>query len=304
MWPSYRFTGYKATMGESLSRIGLVVHPSRNLDTALDSLRRWAGEHDVEVVQVAVDGQERRVADERPAEDCDLIAAIGGDGTMLAAIRADALAGRPAMGIACGSLGVLTTVGAEDVSMALDRFTAGDWIAHRVPALEVVRDGAETLTAVNDVAVVRGGQGQVMTSAEIDGVLYARFVGDGFVVSTPIGSSGYTLAAGGPLLSPGATAFSLTPLAAHGGCIPAIVVGEESTLRLEVVPGYDGIRLELDGRMVEPPAPEAGALTIDLRCDAATLVQLEDQPPILAGLRRRGIILDSPRVTARDRREA
>src|SRR4051794_18526305 len=100
MRPSYRFRGYKATMGESLSRVGLVVHPTRELDAALNSLRRWAEEHDVEVVQVAVDGQERRVADVRDAEDCDLIAAIGGDGTMLAAIRAAALADRPAMGIA------------------------------------------------------------------------------------------------------------------------------------------------------------------------------------------------------------
>jgi NAD+ kinase len=165
-----------------------------------------------------------------------------------------------------------------------------------------VRDGADTLTAVNDVAVTRRGQGQVMTSAEVDGVLYARFVGDGFVVSTPIGSSGYTLAASGPLLAPGTTAFALTPLAAHGGCIPPLVIGAGSRLRLEVEPGYGGIRLELDGRMVEPE-PEPDALTVGLRPDAATLVGLDDEAPILTGLRRRGIVMDSPRVVARDARE-
>jgi NAD+ kinase len=161
-------------------------------------------------------------------------------------------------------------------------------------------DDSDPLVALNDVAITRQGQGQVATSAEVDGVLYARFVGDGFVVTTPLGSSGYTLAAGGPLLAPGGNAFALTPLAKHGGCVPALVIGAESRLVLEVEPGYGGVRLEHDGRPIEP---EAEKLAITLRSEAATVVGLEGQQPILTGLRRKKLIMDSPRVLAREARD-
>jgi NAD+ kinase len=288
--------------GESLTRIGVVVHPNRSLDRALDALRGWADEHDVELAQVRVEGNDREVAEEREVDDCDLVAAVGGDGTMLAAIRAAATAGRPVLGIACGSLGVLTSVTADDTAAALDRFAAGDWTARPIPALHIGRDGGEDLLAVNDLAITRRAQGQVMATVEVDGELYARFVGDGFVVTTPIGSSGYTLAAGGPLLAPGSASFALTPLAAHGGCIPPLVLGEGSKLRVEVEPGYGGIKFELDGRLSEAD-PDQGELTISLRPDAATLVGLDGQDSVLRGLRRKRLLMDSPRVLARDQRE-
>ena len=289
-------------MADELSTIGVVVHPARDIDEPLDAVRRWAGEHGVEFVQVKADGQEREVAEQRSAEDCDLVVAIGGDGTMLGAIRAAAIARRPVLGVACGSLGVLTTVTADDAADALDRFASGDWEAKPIPALDVAREGEDTLTAVNDVAITRRDQGQVTTTVEIDGVLYARFVGDGFVVTTPIGSSGYTLAAGGPFLAPGARAFALTPLAAHGGSIPPVVLGEDSRLGLEVEPGYGGVKFELDGQMWEAD-PERGSLTITLRPEAATLVALDGHGSVLRGLRHRRLVMDSPRVLARDQRE-
>src|SRR3954447_13457894 len=79
-----------AMAATSLSRIGVVVHPNRSIDHALDALRGWADEHGVGLAQVRVDGNDREVAEPTDAQDCDLVAAIGGDGTMLAAIRAAA----------------------------------------------------------------------------------------------------------------------------------------------------------------------------------------------------------------------
>ena len=289
-------------MTESLSRIGVVVHPSRSIDSALSALREWADEHDVDVAQVPVEGNDREVAELRDAEDCDLVAAIGGDGTMLAAIRAAASVGRPVLGIACGSLGVLTTVTADGAASALDRFASGDWEARPIPALEIEREDGDPLRAVNDLAITRRAQGQVTATVEVDGDLYARFVGDGFVVTTPIGSSGYTLAARGPFLAPGTKAFALTPLAAHGGTIPPVVLGHGSRLSIEVEPGYGGIKFELDGRLTELEA-DRGSLAISLRPEAATLVGLEGEDSILQGLRRKRLLMDSPRVLARDQRD-
>src|SRR4051795_10649870 len=92
----------------SFDRIGLAVHPRRNLDGALATIREWAEENGTEVIQVTSPGQEREVAPVGDAADCDLVVALGGDGTALAALRAAAPCDRPVLGVACGSLGALT----------------------------------------------------------------------------------------------------------------------------------------------------------------------------------------------------
>ena len=185
---------------ETTSRLGVVVHPARNIDPPLRALLGWAGNRGVDVVQVPVAGQHREVAEQGDANDCDLIVSIGGDGTTLAAIRAAVTADRPVLGVACGSLGALTTVPASGVLRALDRFSRRDWLPRLLPALEVNREKAASLFALNDIAIIRAAEGQVRVTARVDGVLYCRLAGDGCIVSTSTGSSAYTLAAGGPLL--------------------------------------------------------------------------------------------------------
>jgi NAD+ kinase len=208
--------------------VGVVVHPSRDIERPLDRLRGWAADHGVSVVQVPVPGQQRSVAEPGDVSRCDLLVSIGGDGTMLATIRAAMAADRPVLGVTCGSLGVLTTVTADDLHTALDRFSAGDWIARRVPGLTVTRDDGPNLLAVNDVCVVRDGIGQVRVTSHVDGVLFTRLAGDGCIVSTALGSSAYGLAAGGPLLMPDADAYALTPLATHGGSRQPLVIAASS----------------------------------------------------------------------------
>ena len=278
-----------------MSQIGLVVHPSRAIDGPLDALKRWAGGREVSVVQVRDSGQRRQVAVEGDGADCDVIVSIGGDGTTLAALRAGARAGRPVLGVACGSLGVLTAVAAHGIDGALERFSGGDWVPRPLPALDITGGGTRARFALNDAAIVRGGGGQLRLAASIDGILFARLAGDGCVVSTPIGSSAYALAAGGPLLTPDAEAFLLTPLPTHGGYHPPLVVSSASTVELEVRGGYGGSRLEMDGQVVEN---ELGRLKVEYRPAAATLVGFVDQEPFLTGLRRRNILTDSPRILA------
>ena len=288
-----------------LNRLGLVVHPQRQLQLALDTVQRWSDERGVEVVQVPAAGQDRAVAEPGDPEDCDAILALGGDGTTLAALRTGALARRPVLGVACGSLGALTAVTAPDLADALDRLAAGDWTERKLPALAVASDGADPWTGVNDLVLVRQGAGQVSVEVRVDGELFIRFAGDGLVVATQLGSSAYTLAAGGPVLAPGGSGLVLTPLAPHGGCCPPLVAGPDSTVTVLLDPGHGGARIELDGRIhdrVEQHAPRT--LTVALRPDHATLVMLGGEETMLAGLRRRRVIIDSPRMLARDDRGA
>jgi NAD+ kinase len=280
--------------------LGLVVHPSRSVDDPLRLVREWTEQHGVDVVQVPAAYSQRRVAEEGEAADSDLIVSIGGDGTTLAALRSAALAGRPVLGIACGSLGALATVAVPDVTRSLERFSRGEWEPREFPALGVTRPDGEPLFALNDVAVVRAGGGQVRVSAHVDGGLYARIAGDGAIVSTPIGSSGYTISAGGPLLATGLDGFVFTPLPKHGGFVPPLVIPAESVLELEVGAGFGGARLEVDGQVA---ADRVQSLTVRWRDEAATMVSFPDQETLTAGLRRRRIILDSPRVAADTERE-
>ena len=278
-------------------RLGVVLHPSRNVDVPLEALREWASKHGVGVVQVPVGVEQREVPEQGDAASCDLIVSIGGDGTTLAAIRVAAAADRPVLGVACGSLGVLTTVPAERIVQALERFDRREWRPSRLPALEAVREDGERLIAFNDIVIVRSGEGQIRVSTLVDGVLFGRLAGDGCIVSTPIGSSGYALAAGGPLLAPQADAFLWTPLSTHGGSCPSLVVQSESVLELHAIAGHGGARLEIDGQVADT---RVGSLTITLRAGVATVVGFADQESLIASLRRRRIIMDSPRILAEE----
>ena len=279
------------------SCIGLVVHPTRSLEEPLGTLRNWAERNGVDLVQISGFAHQQQVADRGNPMTCELIVSVGGDGTTLAALHAGIEAHRPVLGIACGSLGVLTTVSVDGIGEALDRFSAGDWIAKSMAALDVKREAGAPLVALNDLVVIRAGEGQVRIAATVDGALFARMSGDGCVVSTPVGSSAYTLSAGGPLIVPGTDAFVFTPLAPHGGFCPPFVVPAGSELTLDTAAGYGGARLELDGQVADS---HMGKMTITMRPDAATVVKFDDQEPLIAGLRRRGIIADSPRILADD----
>jgi NAD+ kinase len=280
--------------------LGLVVHPSRNVDRALAALREWAGGHGFHTVQVPVPGEQRDVAEERDAGSCELVVAVGGDGTMLAAMHAAAAAERPVLGVACGSLGVLTSVGVSGIATALERWIVGDWTERPMPALEFDCDGTGAV-AFNDVVIARHGEGQVRVVAFADGVLFNRFAGDGCVVSTPLGSSGYTIAAGGPLLAPDVDGFVLTALNVHGGSLAPLVLNGGSVLELDVNPGYGGARIEVDGHVRDLPV---SVLTVRFAPAAVTVVGFDDQESVLTGLRRRRILADSPRIVAEDERSA
>jgi NAD+ kinase len=282
-----------------LRQLGLVVHPKRQLDAVLEQVGTWASAHGVEVGQVRVAGQTREVAEPADPAACDLLVAIGGDGTTLAALHEGAAASRPVLGIACGSVGALTSVAAEEATSALDQVADGRWTAVDVPGLDVRWDDGPGTFAINDLTIIRNGPGQVVVSVSVDDVLYAGVAGDGLVVATPLGSSAYTMAAGGPILAAGAEGMAVTPLAPHGGSCPPLVAGMDSRLSLTVQPGHGGVRYEIDGR---PISAEAHDLTVGMQADYSTLVRLADEEPRLTGLRRRGLVLDSPRVLVREAR--
>jgi NAD+ kinase len=282
-----------------IDRIGVVVHPHRPLERALETLRAWTAANGADAVQIPIRGQERVVAPAGEAASCDLVLALGGDGTTLAALHAAAPHRLPVLGIACGSLGALTATSADATEEALTKFAAGAWHRRILPGIGVSADGSEPHHAINDLVVGRKGANQVVVGVHVDGELYVRFAGDGVVLSTPLGSSAYTMAAGGPMLAAGTEAIVVTPVAAHGGSAPPLVVAATSTVTIEIEGGFGGARIEFDGQFTDL---EPRVLTTSWCADYATLVRFDEAESAFAGLRRRRILMDSPRVVAREER--
>ena len=220
---------------------------------------------------------------------------------MLSALRASAPANAPVLGVACGSLGALTAIAADRLADALDRVRVGDWTPRRLPALAIHPADAPDEWALNDFVVARRGAGQVLADLYVDDELYVRLAGDGLVVATALGSSAYSMAAGGPVLVAGTPAVVCTPLAMHGGQAPPLVVPVSSTVGVEVHPSHAGFEIQTDGH--ENPLT-AASYRLSLHDQKVTLVSFGELRLGIAGLRERRLIADSPRVLARDDRMA
>src|SRR4051812_27996673 len=275
------------------TRVALVVHPTRAVAKACATVERWAAQHALELVQAHIGAGTDAVT---PG---DLVVALGGDGTVLAALRASAAAGAPVLGVACGSLGVLSAVAVERLAASLERVWAGDWTARMLPAVAIeVADGPDAW-AVNDFVVLRRGAGQVIVELSIDDELYVRLAGDGLIVASPLGSTAYSMAAGGPVLAADSAAFVCTPVAMHGGSAPPVVVPAGAKITLQVHPGFGGFGVQIDGHALPSVAP---VYRLTLHRDKVTLVSFDEPGRWIAGLRQRQLILDSPRVLARDAR--
>ncbi len=282
-----------------MERVGVLVHPTRPAQNAVDILHRWTEERCLQLVQIPA-GEQPSVAPAGGVSACDLVVALGGDGTTLKALHAAARTATPVLSIACGSLGVLTNVPESELRAALDRFATGSWLPRHLPALDVNADGEHAAWAINDLVLARRGGTQLMVEVCVNSDLYARIAGDGIVVATPMGSSAYSMAAGGSLLAAGTNAFVCTPLAMHGGCAPPLVVSDDQEVTIEIHAGHGGFELEVDGFLVETAAHR---FSVSSEHSYATLVALDRSHDGLQWLRDRGLISDSPRVIAQENQE-
>lgn len=282
-----------------MQRVGVVVHPTRDVSDAVEVLRRWTDERGLELVQVTA-GEQPPVAEIGDVGSCDLIAALGGDGTVLKALHAAHDTGTPVLGVAYGSLGALSAVPHSELQSGLERFAAGDWSAQGLPALRLGSAEGRLAAAINDVVILRGGGTQLILDLRVEGELYARLAGDGIVIATPLGSSAYSMAAGGPVLAADANVFICTPLAMHGGCAPPVVVSDQRNVTVDVHPSVGGFEVAVDGFKLANESDR-----FEVACDGAyaTLVGLDGSRGGMTRLRERGLIADSPRIVGEGSRD-
>ncbi len=246
-----------------VARVGLVLHPHRDVRDALERVRAWALAGGI---ALAGDGDESRLPpevercpDDGLADGSDLVLALGGDGTMLGALRRAAPRGVPVLGANLGRLGYLTEVDGEHLEEALEALGAGTFAVEERFALRATwkQDGRPlAAVAYNDVVLSRiPGRGQAALGLRVDGQLLVRYASDGVIAATPAGSTAYSFAAGGPLVSPQTRAMIVTPDAPHGLFNRAVVLGAEERLSVDVLPSSAPVALEVDGRLVAQVEP-------------------------------------------------
>jgi NAD+ kinase len=270
-------TGSAAT--PAVKRIAVVLRPERDLNRALEEIRAWAATAGVALVGAAEeprlpDGIERRPADAL-ACGCDLMLALGGDGTMLGALRLAAPHDVPVLGVNLGRLGYLTEVDAAHLQKALAVLARGEYAVESRTGLALgPRGDAGEEIAFNDVVLSRvPGRGQAALALRIDGELLVRYASDGVIAATPQGSTAYAFAAGGPLVSPRAPGMIVMPDAPHGLFNRAVVLAERERLGIEVLPTSAPVSLEVDGRLLGHG--EAGAtFEIHAHPDAVRVVRV------------------------------
>jgi len=196
----------------------------------------------------------------RHMPNVDLLVTLGGDGTMLRAARMGARHQVPMLGVKMGRLGFLAEVSPEQWQEPLAAVIAGHyWVEERlmvhvrVEQMHGLGAAPQVLCdydALNDVVLSRGDLARVMRiSAQLDGGYLTTYTCDGLIISTPTGSTGYALAVHGPILPPEARNILVIPIAPHLSMDRAVVLPEETEVRLQALPGYTPV-LTVDGQVM------------------------------------------------------
>ena len=226
----------------------------------LAELIAWMADEGHSAVVTREDGvcpQGAEIVSESTIGGLDLLVVLGGDGTMLRASRVVADTGTPVLGINLGQLGFLAGFAPAEARDALRDALAGRLRVEDRSRLAVtlLRPGGERFdrTALNDAVVHQGAMARIVHAmAWIDDLFVAEYRADGLIAATPTGSTAYNMAAGGPILIPGAAGMTLTPICAHSLTNRPLVVPAASIIRLELGGGARDVVLTVDGQWAVP----------------------------------------------------
>ncbi len=188
------------------------------------------------------------------ARDVDLLLVFGGDGTMLHAARQIAGSKTPILGVNIGSLGFLTAVPSDKIAEALKLVWAGEFTFESralIEATGVCHQKKIRAIALNDIVITRGAVSRLIAlDVSVNGELITRYRCDGLIVSSPTGSTAYSLAAGGAIVLPTADVFALTPICPHALSNRSIILPLAATIRVKAINTQPAAFLNADGQIV------------------------------------------------------
>ena len=269
-----------------MKRIGILYHPMIDAAYSLaGKLEEFLASRGVSVwLCSAWEGEKARAQVNNP----DLILSIGGDGTILRVAQAVVPCPIPITGVNLGKLGFMTELSADEAMAKLPALLAGEgWIDERA-LLEAELAGEESspFYALNDVVVARGAAARtVRIEASIDGEALTTYRGDGVIVATATGSTGYSLAAGGPILHPQAKEFLLLPILPHLSSAYTLVLPSTAVVTLRVSAAYQA-SLSIDGH-INLPISSGAVVTVKHSSITTRFLRIHPETSFYGSLEKR-----------------
>ncbi len=264
----------------------VISKPSKpELEHIAPKLLEWFNRHDYQVwldreTAVYVDGHPAVDRDQIAAKRPDFVVVLGGDGTLLSAARAVALAGIPILGVNLGSLGFLTEVPLSELYPTLDALHESRCAVESRSMLHcnLLRGGALVAhyDALNDAVVNKAAIARLASfDLFIDGALVTNYKADGLIISTPTGSTAYSLAALGPILMPDVDTFVVTPVCPHSLTHRPLVVRDSARIEVLIRCTDKEVYLSIDGQ-VGMPVCDGDRLTCRRSEHSVKLLRLAD----------------------------
>jgi NAD+ kinase len=244
-----------------IKTVGIISRPRReDVARVVPPLVKWLQAHGAEVIcdSETSDCIQPLAAQTRKREDIpgciDLLIVLGGDGTLLSAARLTAERRVPILAVNLGGLGFLTTVSQDELYSILEELFSGK---HRVSErvmldAEIIRGGTviRRQIALNDAVLNKAALARIMDlELRVDGEYVTTYKSDGLILSTPTGSTAYSLAAGGPIVYPTVEAFVVSPICPHTLTNRPIVIPDSATIEIDFKAEDDAVFLTLDGQI-------------------------------------------------------
>jgi len=247
----------------TVARVGLIANPDKIASRQL--IRRTARMIEKHGRAVLADSGTARMADlsvstfpdiTALAREVDLLLVFGGDGTMLSAARSVAGLATPILGVNIGSLGFLTEIASARVAEELPAIWEGNFTIEERSLIEVtglVANDELFQVALNDFVVSRGATSRLIElEVQVNGETLTNYRADGLIISSPTGSTAYSLAAGGAIVSPKAEVLTLTPICPHTLSNRSVIVSSDSVIQVKVLSQKLEIFLTADGQVQLP----------------------------------------------------
>ena len=245
-----------------------------------EQVRIFFSERGIECVVLLDDFTEKTSYESVLRDDMECAVVLGGDGTLIHVARKLAEKKIPVFGINMGNLGFLTHADSGKAKAALEFLIAGEYCIEERMMLEASVDGQEFGTALNDVVLTRNGFSRIISvGIFVNGKPVCNYRGDGVIVATPTGSTGYNLSAGGPVVAPKTELFLITPICPHSLSARSILLSAEDELHIvikeEKKTQDEEAILTLDGQRAKDLAAE-DTIVIRKSEKKAYFIQLDD----------------------------
>ncbi len=256
--------------------IGFVIKPHEKVKSfllkSLKIIKELGAEYKLEKAAAEMIGENGGIDRSKISENSDLIVLIGGDGTFLSIAGSAAKNGIPVAGFNLGTLGFLTELDKDDLKNELTKLLYGKLKISERKMIRV-KIGGQKFLALNDAVVTKGDIARIIKlNLKINDDNVTSLRADGLIISTPTGSTAYSLSAGGPIVDPVVNGIVITPICPHSLTLRPFVISDSSSVEVSIDDDSENVFITIDGQTVFPISG-GGRFSIDIYEKKLMMVQ-------------------------------